>query len=378
MKSATREPRSGARSRDRPPSATSRTQAWGTLSARLRRAAYPILTIASVGIVAAGQLVEDLFDSAPLQMLPPTLLIQRWTVIALVLYALVMWVLLDITARRSLASVRHVVKLEPAAFESYVQRMRRPPPVVDVTILLGCLLINVVLFVGLGADLLIDDPVLVRTATKLPVDPIAATIVILGYTVIGWAFLRLIYVAARLARQLGKLSREPLSIDVFDTSDLVPFGNIALALAMAPAGVILILLVGLGVPTNVVGWSVIVEATLVTVLALLLPLRGIHSQMSAAKDAALTKLSARIGELYESVSGQLPNEPAEATRVGATTSALIPLRKTVQEMTTWPFRDTVALGRAVLIASAPLIYATLSELINIFIIGPNAPPPPGT
>lgn len=375
MKTATREPRSGARTRGRLLSATSRTPAPGTLGVRLRRAAYPILTIASVGIVAGGQLVEDLADSPPLQMLEAIFLSQRWTVIALVLYALVMWVLLDLTARRSVASVRHVVKIDPAAFDGYVQRMRRPAPVVDGAIFLGCMLINVILFVGLRADLLTDDPVL-DTATKLPPEPIAATIVILGYTVIGWAFLRLIYVAARLVRQLGKLSREPLSIDVFDTSDLLPFGNIALALALAPAGVILIPLVGLGVPTTVVGWSVIVEATLAIVLALLLPLRGIHSQMSAAKDASLTKLSARIGELYETVSGRLPAEPSEATRVGATTSALIPLRKTVQEMTTWPFRDTVALGRAVLIASAPLIYATLSEVIRVFIIGPNAPPPP--
>lgn len=376
MKTATREPRS-PRTRGQLPSATSRTLAWGILSARLRRAAYPILTIASVGIVACGQLVEDLADSPTVQMWAPTFLIQRWTVIAVVLYALLIWVVLDITARRSLASVRHVVKIEPPGFDSYVQRMRRPPAIVDGAIFLGCVLINLILFVGFKVDLLLDDPVL-RTGTKLPTDPIAATIVVLGYTVIGWAFLRLIYVATRMARQLGKMSREPLSIDVFDTSDLVPFGNIALALALAPAGVILILLVGLGVPTTVVGWSVIMEATLAIVLALLLPLWGIHSQMSAAKDAALTKLSTRIGELYETVSGQFPAEPSEATRVGAATGALIPLRKTVQEMTTWPFRDTVALGRAVLIASAPLIYATLSELINIFIIGPNAPPPPGT
>ena len=39
-------------------------------------------------------------------------------------------------------------------------------------------------------------------------------------------------------------------------------------------------------------------------------------------------------------------------------------------MTTWPFRDTLAFGRAVLIALAPLIYTVFNELIRIFIIGP--------
>ena len=39
-------------------------------------------------------------------------------------------------------------------------------------------------------------------------------------------------------------------------------------------------------------------------------------------------------------------------------------------MTTWPFADTVAFGRAVLIASAPLIYTVLNELIKVFWIAP--------
>jgi hypothetical protein len=62
--------------------------------------------------------------------------------------------------------------------------------------------------------------------------------------------------------------------------------------------------------------------------------------------------------------------PAQLGPLNERTSILIPLRKTVQEMTTWPFRDTVAFGRAVLIAAAPLIYAVLSQLINVFWITP--------
>jgi len=95
--------------------------------------------------------------------------------------------------------------------------------------------------------------------------------------------------------------------------------------------------------------------------------------MSLAKDEALGRLNVRIAELYDKLSGPLTTDTAEATRVGSATSALIPLRKTVQEMTTWPFRDTVAFGRAVLIASAPLIYTTLSELIRVFWISPLSP-----
>ena len=39
-------------------------------------------------------------------------------------------------------------------------------------------------------------------------------------------------------------------------------------------------------------------------------------------------------------------------------------------MTTWPFRGTLAFGRALLIASAPLIYAALSEIIRVWWLAP--------
>ena len=182
--------------------------------------------------------------------------------------------------------------------------------------------------------------------------------------------LRLIYVAARFGRLLGRLSREPLEINVFETTPLLPFGNIALAVAFAPAGIIAILLIGLGAPSGFVGWIVLVLASLASLLALLLPLRGIHGQMSRAKDEALAAVNSRISDLYDGVTQSPAPDPAEMTRYRDIAGALIPLRKAVEEMTTWPFRDTVAFGRAVLIAMAPLIYTTLSELIKVFFIQP--------
>jgi hypothetical protein len=189
--------------------------------------------------------------------------------------------------------------------------------------------------------------------------------VLAGYIVIGWAFFRLVYGTVRLARLLARLGHEPLLIEVFDTTGLLPFGNIALALALAPAGVIVILVVGLGTPTTVVGWSVVVEATIAILLALLLPLRGIHRQMWQARDAALGTLSDRLADLYGEITGGLPAEMAEAARMNNATNAVILMRKAVQEMTTWPFRNTAGLARAVLIVSAPLIYTALNEVIRI-------------
>jgi hypothetical protein len=300
-------------------------------------------------------------------MLSPTWLLARWTVIALVAYVFVMFAVIEWMVERSLSAVRPAVLVDDATFESYRARMRRLPPAADAALLAASAVSAVILFVGLRSELLIDDPV-THAGLFLPSSPLLATVICADYTVIGWAFLRLIYGSGRLARLLAQLTREPLQIQVFDTTPLIPFGNLALTVALAPAGVIVILLIGLGTPTTPISWSVLIEATLVVVLALLLSLRHIHRQMAVAKDAALQTLSDRIAELYREVAGSVPADMSEAARLSNTSNSLFLMRKAVQEMTTWPFRNTVAFGRAVLIAAAPLIYTTLSQLINVFVI----------
>lgn len=328
-----------------------------------------VLAVVATAIVVCGQLAEDLADNAPLQMLPPTLAIQRWTMVALVAYVFSTSAALDRTVERALAALRPAVKIDEASFAAYASRMKRLPERLDTILLVASALTAVIVFGLLGTDLLLNNPV-THQPQHLPADPIAAVVILSGYTVVGWAVLRLVFGTARLAWLLLNLARAPLEIRVFDTSNLIPFGNIALALAVVPAGVIVLLIIGLGSPTTLIAWSVLVEATLASLLALLLPLLGIHRQMSRAKYAAMGELSMRLTELYNEVSQTIPVETADSARLSNSANTLIQMRRTVQEMATWPFRDTVAFGRAVLIALAPLIYTTLSELIRVFWIGP--------
>lgn len=336
---------------------------------RPERDVPPTLLIAmAVGIVLLGQLVEDLADSQPLQMLPPVLSARRWTLVAVVLYELVIARVLDQTVQRSLPAIQRVLKLDAAGFRTYVHRLESPPLTVHVVLLAASALIVTVLFVVLGLDLpLTNDPV-THQLLFLPTDSVRAMAVLAGYTVAGWAGLSLIYLTVRVARALGALCREPLEVDVFDTSNLLPFGNIALANALAPVGIIVILLIGLGSPTAWLSWTVLLLAAVASILALLLPLRGIHRQMADAKDRVLANLNARIKRVFEEVDAVPADEQPKG--LDARTNTLIPLRRTVSEMTTWPFADTVAFGRAILIASAPLIYTVLSELIKVFWINP--------
>jgi len=327
---------------------------------------YPALIVLATAIVFLGQLIEDQTDSPPLQMFqrPPDFAQARWAVVALVVYSMIMSAFLMQRAARSLAAVRPVIAIKKEAFDGYTHRLSHTSPRVEVGLFVAAAIVTLVLFLVLGSDLLMDDPV-TKLPHKLPSEPLYAFLVLAGYTVVGWTFLRLMYITGRSARILGQLSHEPLRINVFDTSDLIPFGNLGLFITAAPAFAIIILWAGLGTPQAIGGWVILGIASIFTMLALLLPLQGIHRQMADAKEKALMGLNQRIADLYDSVSGPTPADAAEAARIGNATSALIPLRKTVQEMTTWPFRSAVTFGRAVIIALAPLIYAFLSEVIRL-------------
>ena len=329
-----------------------------------------LVVIVAVAVVIVGQLVEDQADTSPGRLFSLDPATRRWTLIGLVLYILVISAFVNRTLQRSLALLQPVLKIDADAYRAYQMRVRPLHVRIDLVLLAASAVITTILFAVLGVELPLSNNPRSTTPVVLPVAALPALAVLAGYTVVGWAGLRVVVGAVRLGRALGRLSAEPFHIDVFDTTPLVPFGNIALAIALAPAGIIVLLLIGIGPPTQPLGWTVLLLATLASVLALLLPLRGIHHQMSEAKDAALSTLNARISALYDEISTS-PRVPDQVVaRYRDTVSTLLPMRKTVEEMTTWPFRDTVAFGRAVLIASAPLIYTTLSELITVFVIGP--------
>jgi hypothetical protein len=327
-----------------------------------------LIAVGAAGVVGLGQLVEDLADSPPLQMLPPTVEIPRWTVIVVTVYMLVIARALDVTVRRSLPSLRQVVRIDDAAFERYAERMRNPGMSAQAALLVGSAIIVLALFLVIRSDLPLRDPVS-DDPMYLPRDAMAALAVLAGYAVLGWALLWVFFATVRLARTLGDLSREPLHVDVFNTTNLLPFGQIALVVALAPAGVIAILLLGFGQPSSWYGWAILLLATLASLLALLLPLRGTHRQMVQAKQAVAADLDGRLSQVYRELTDTTLGT-ARMTKLNEATNTLVPLRKTVGEMTTWPFRDTVAFGRAVLIASAPLVYAALSEVIRVFWIAP--------
>ena len=341
----------------------------GTTRDRILRASPIVVLLVAITLVVVGQLAEDLADSAPIQLLSPLSALRRWTLIVAVVYMLVISRVVDRLVEHSLAVLNRLVRVDPEHFERYSTRMRPPGIAVHLAMLaVSAILVALVLWV-MQTSLPIDDPV-TNGPLFLPGSGLGAVAVLVQYTLVGWAVLMLVWGTIRRARALGELSREPLDVDVFDTTNLLPLGNIALATALAPAGVVVILLFGFGRPSSPISWTLLALVTLASLFALLLPLRGIHRQMDDAKDKAMSELNARLREGYEEVNaGTGPNADQMAT-LNHRVSTLVNLRKTVGEVTTWPFRDTIAFGRAVLIALAPLIYTVINELIKLFVISP--------
>ena len=148
----------------------------------------------------------------------------------------------------------------------------------------------------------------------------------------------------RLGKALGELTHKPLALNVYDTNNVVPLGRLALVLSLAPVGVILILLFGLGTPTGPLSWLSFMLASGAAVLALVLPLRGVHHQMDHVKRTTLADINRELSEIQREV---LDPNPLDATRtalISNRTNTLVTLRKVVQEGPTWPFRDSVAVS----------------------------------
>ena len=356
-----RPPRAGTGSRA---ARTSPTAARRTARQKLDRLTPYVVLFVGVGLVIAGQLAEDLADTEPIQLLSPLTAPRRWTLIVAVIYMLAISLVIDRLVLQSLAALDRLVKIKPDRFHDYMDRMRRPGPGLDAVMLIAAGLLVALLFLGLRTSLPIDDEV-TRGQMFLPATGLAAAIVLIQYGLVGWAVLTLVWTTVRRARALGQLSREPLHVDVFDTTNVLPLGNIALATALAPAGVVVILLIGFGAPRQPVSWALLVLVSLASLVALLLPLRGIHGQMEGAKDRALTDINHRLRESYDDLRGPKAEAAEAMAALRNRVATLIDLRRTVGEMTTWPFRDTLAFGRAVLIALAPLIYTVLNELVKL-------------
>lgn len=248
------------------------------------------------------------------------------------------------------------------AYDRLARKMLKPRRLVEVVLLLISSSVVIGLFV------MMENPLPIYTSLTLPDEPIAAGYIIAVYILIGWLGLSLVYTGVQHAVSLSRLSRQPLSINVFDPENVVPFGIISMQHSLVLAGIVVILFLLLGRPTSLISYLVIFLASLGSLLALVLPLLGVYQQMRRAKIHALSNIAHQLLQAQEALMDIKDPFDDGLDEVNARTSALVNLRKTILESPNWPFRSNTAIARAVIAALSPLIYFVLTELVREYIV----------
>ncbi len=284
----------------------------------------------------------------------------RFTLPSLTLYMLLVMKLLKRRAVSTLVKLRPSVLVSDEQYEGLVRRMIQSSRRIEGTLLIISLVIILGLFVILEFPL--------PTLGALPANAASRFFVIITYVLFGWLGLLFVYTGVKHSLGLGAISRKPLSVNVFDPDNLLPFGNLSLVHSLALVGLVLILLIFLGRPTQLTSLVPLGLATPASVLALIVPIWGVHRQIDRAKEHALVRICVELDEIHTRVCDKEETGQDNIGTLSDRTSILVNLKKMIREGSNWPFRDTTAVARAITAAMSPLIYFVLIEAIRIYIV----------
>ena len=188
------------------------------------------------------------------------------------------------TSGRALAELRPSVQISNEAYESYVRRFLHA--VAGVEVLLICLAVLLVVFF-----LVVPPDQLRGLPHATPIEFAAIAIITLYWTVLFYLLLSLVYISIRNARALGALAKRPLEINVFDPVGLLPLGRLGLIQSLGFVGVFLIPLVIIGPPSRQGGGWFVIGLSALGVLAVFVPLWGVHQQILKARGRILASIS---------------------------------------------------------------------------------------
>ncbi len=284
----------------------------------------------------------------------------RFTLPSLTLYMLLAMKLLKRRAVKAMVQLRPSVLVSDEQYEGLVRRMIQSSRRIEVTLLIISLVIILGLFVLLELPL--------PTLGALPANAVSRFFVITTYVLFGWLGLLFVYTGVRHSLGLGAISRKPLSVNVFDPDNLLPFGNLSLIHSLALVGLVLILLIFLGRPTQLTSLVPLGLATPASVLALIVPIWGVHRQIDRAKEQALVRICVQLEDIHSRLHAEERTVQDDLGMLNNRLSILVNLKKMIREGPNWPFRDTTAVARAITAAMSPLIYFVLIETIRIYIV----------
>jgi hypothetical protein len=321
------------------------------------------LVVAAVGLFALGEqiLVYSLRDPT-FSELNNRDFARMVTVPIVFVYCMTALHMLKYGAVKQLNKLRRVVKISDDAYHEHVRRIIGIPAWLEWLLLAVSAALVFVLFVVV--DITIPTTAL---ESQLPDNPLSATVILIAYTALGWLFLLLFVTSVNLGRGLSQLAQEPIEINVFDPLDRLPFGQLSLLHSLTLVGLILVLILPLGRPTEPLEFFIIGLFSLGSLFALVLPLRGVRRQVERAKNRVLEKVEGEFYEVQTELMMERDLDGETLADLEQRTEVLSDLRERILRSPTWPFRNASATIRAALAAASPILYFLFTEFLRAII-----------
>jgi hypothetical protein len=335
---------------------------WASFTLERLPLPYPVICTLVGLMVLAEQVLEYSLDDPTFSNVTLRGVTHSLVVPALVVYILVALRILKDRTVEELVGLRPSVLISDEDYDAHVRRIVSYDRRTELALLVTSVAVVLTIFVVLRTRLPIAH-------SRLPADLPAAAFIMVNYVIFGWLGLTIVHTGIQHARALGSLAHCPLMISVFDPANLLPFGRLSLLYSLSFVGIILLLVIPLGRPTEVSDYLVLLLSSLASVLVLVFPLWGVHRQMVQAKERALARIYDQLAGVQGALFGETDLSEDNLGALARHTETLVNFRKMILAGANWPVRDTSAAVRAIILAMAPLIYQSFIEpIIRLFIL----------
>ena len=280
--------------------------------------------------------------------------------IAAAIYILLALRFVKRASRRALTQLRRSVAIDDQLYNRFARRLLAADGRVEVVLLTAAVLLMVI-FLVLPPDQLPE------LASYSLAGVIGSVVIALFYTILFWLLLSLVYTGIRSGHALSQLAGQPLTVNVFDPEPLLPFGRLSLAQSLTFVGMFLIPLIIMGPPTRQGGGWLVISLSVLCLLALFVPLWGVHRQIIEAREDVLGRICDDLMEVQHSLLGAASEDTEQLHALSRRTEVLLQFRKQILGAPSWPFRDTGSIFRATIAATSPLIYFILNRLVQSYL-----------
>ena len=260
----------------------------------------------------------------------------------------------------ALCELRPVVPIAAEDYERLGQRMLAPQWWAELLLLAVSAALFVLLFVVLPPNEMLGYP------RRTVLDWGGLTFLSAFGCLAIWIVLTLVYCGLRSSLALRALAQNPLIVNAFDPTPLLPFGRLGALHSLGFVGMMLIPLAILGAPRAAGGYAVL-ALSLVSLAVLFVPLWGVHRQIVRARERVLHAIAADLFEVQTRLLSDAGRDAVGAGLLYEHAQRLTGLRGSVLSTPSWPFRDNGAVARLVTALFLPTLVAVISYALQRFV-----------